>query len=245
MPKQCQIVALLQGKKTETEKQVTEIYKLLQKEELFYGRVRRYQPFDEESNDRPPDEQQILQKKVVELMGQAFTQWMKLWDLTLTQDVGNTEAKADIVVNEKVLAKDVPISTLLFLEKQLTDVKTFIGKLPTPLPTQEWKFDGNINCLKTDPIESLRTKKIPRNHVKAEATDRHPAQVEVYYEDVPVGRWSQVLFSGCCPQQEKDKMLERVKQLHEAVISAREKANTTDVTRQKLAESFFDFITTD
>lgn len=40
---------------------------------------------------------------------------------------------------------------------------------------------------------------VPRNHVKAEATDKHPAQVEVYHEDVPVGYWTTVKFSGALP----------------------------------------------
>ena len=43
---------------------------------------------------------------------------------------------------------------------------------------------------KTDPVRTIRTKKVPRNHVKAEATENHPAQAEVYYEDLPVAYWT-------------------------------------------------------
>jgi hypothetical protein len=35
--------------------------------------------------------------------------------------------------------------------------------------------------------------------VKAEATEKHPAQVEVYHEDVVVGQWKTVKFSGALP----------------------------------------------
>ena len=54
-------------------------------------------------------------------------------------------------------------------------------------------------------MQTLRTKKVPRNHVKAEATEKHPAQVEVYYEDVAVGYWTTVKFSGALPAQPRQR----------------------------------------
>lgn len=71
-------------------------------------------------------------------------------------------------------------------------------------------------------MRTVRTKKVPRNHVKAEATDKHPAQVDVYYEDVPVGYWTTVKFSGALPARRVNELLDRVEKLQQAVKFARE-----------------------
>ncbi len=63
-------------------------------------------------------------------------------------------------------------------------------KLPVHDPAENWTHDPSSATWRTDPVKTIKTKKIPRNHVKAEATDRHPAQVEVYYKDIPVGYWT-------------------------------------------------------
>ena len=36
--------------------------------------------------------------------------------------------------------------------------------------------------------------------MKYEATEKHPAQVETYTEDIKVGEWTMVKFSGAIPQ---------------------------------------------
>lgn len=242
MPKLNQINALVTGRKSDTEKTVTEIYKLLQKDGLFDGRNRTYKPHDEENGERLPSEVQRVQQKATDLIAQATTKWTELFDLTLTQDTANQSAKADVTVDGKVILKDVPVTTLLFLEKQLNDVETFVSKLPTPDPSEEWEFDPNTDQLKTRPMTTMRTKKVPRNHVKAEATKEHPAQVEVYYEDIQVGTWTQILYTGRVSAQERNGMLQRVKKLKDAVKLAREQANLLDVQERKIGSDVFRFV---
>ena len=87
-----------------------------------------------------------------------------------------------------------------------------------------------------------RTKKVPRNHVKAEATDRHPAQVEVYTEDVVVGNWERLMFSGEVSAKERKEMLERVSVLSDAVKFAREEANQTEVTQRNIGDNIFGYV---
>src|SRR5581483_8802586 len=109
----------------------------------------------------------------------------------------------------------VPVTYLLFLEKQLVDLHTFVEKLPTLDPAKQWKFDNASDTWATEPVQTVKTKKVPRNHVKAEATDRHPAQVEVYHEDVLTGRWTTTEFSGAIPATERNALLDRVKKLQD------------------------------
>jgi hypothetical protein len=91
-------------------------------------------------------------------------------------------------------------------------------------------------------VETLRTRKVPRNHVKAEATEKHPAQVEVYYEDITVGFWRTVKFSGALPARRVAELLERVEKLQRAVKFAREEANAYEVKSQKVGEALFSYL---
>ena len=125
----------------------------------------------------------------------------------------------------------MPVTYLLFLEKQLVDLHTFVKKLPVLDAAESWTFDESADCYATEPVQTVRTKKVPRNHVKAEATEKHPAQVEVYYEDVTVGYWKTVKFSGALPAKRVNELLERVEKLQQAVKFAREEANGTEVDR--------------
>ncbi len=83
---------------------------------------------------------------------------------------------------------------------------------------------------------------MPRNHVKAEATEKHPAQVEVYYEDVTVGYWRTVKFSGALTAQRVNELLDRVEKLQQAVKFAREEANNIEAEEPKVGERFFNYL---
>lgn len=92
-----------------------------------------------------------------------------------------------------------------------------------------WAQDPSTDAWKTEPVRTLRTKKVPRNHVGAEATEKHPAQVEVYYEDVPIGYWTTVKLSGALPARRVRELTERVEKLQQAVKCAREEADAAEV----------------
>jgi hypothetical protein len=166
----------------------------------------------------------------------------RLFDVTATKDWANSRATADVVVDGKTLLTKVPITYLLFLEKQLVDLHTFVKKLPIVDASETWVFDASADCWATEPVQTVRTKKIPRNHVKAEATEHHPAQVEVYYEDVTVGYWRTVKFSGSLPARRVNELLERVQKLQEAVKFAREEANNLEVEDQKVGDKVFQYL---
>jgi len=242
MAKLNQVNAMVTGRKGEVEKAVTEIYKILQKEQLFNGRSRQYRPYDEEQGEKLPPESQKVQQEAKKMVEQAVARWTDLWDLTLTQDAGNQQAKADVVVDGKVVLKDVPVTNLLFLEKQVNDVETFVGKLPTPDPAEDWTYDPAIGLLRNKPTQSIRTKKEPTRFEKAPPTKEHPAQVELLFIDTPVGIWTTVQYSGCILVDEKNSILARIKKLKDAIRVAREQANLHDVEARKVGEALFRYI---
>ncbi len=241
MAKLNQIVAVVGGKKTESQRKLTELHKLSQKRELFDGMTREYRSLDDEGEGMPTEVKK-LQMIVSEVVKDACTEMVEFMDAVSCLDNSNCFAQADVVVNGTVIASGLPVTHLIFLEKRLVDLETFIVKLPELGALEEWEWCDETNCFRSKPVQTMRTKKVPRNHVKSEATDRHPAQVEMYYEDVQVGTWTQTKFSGAIPSKKKSDMIQRVRALKEAVKCAREEANGSEASRKDYAQEVMNFI---
>jgi hypothetical protein len=178
MPKLNQIIALQAGKKSRAKEALTEAYHLLKKPELLGGLVRTYQPRDE-NGEPQPDERKQVQVKVNEVIGRVTGDLAEMFDVVATQDWANCQARADVVVDGRKLLQGVPVTHLLFLEKQLVDLRTFVEALPVLDAAEEWEYKPEVDCYVSRPSRTNRTRKVPKNHVKYEATKEHPAQVEV------------------------------------------------------------------
>lgn len=236
-----QIIAIEKGIKSRSVQELAEAHKALQKPALLSGIARTYRPKDEDGEQLPPESTKV-QVKAEEIIRQTVEILTKLFDVTATKDWTNCRARADVVVEGQTLLTQVPVAYLLFLEKQLADLQAFIKKLPTLDASETWVFDSSSDSWATEPVQTVKTKKIPRNHVKAEATEHHPAQVEVYYEDVTVGYWRTVKFSGALPARRINELLERIEKLSQAVKFAREEANNFDVEDQQIGARVFQYL---
>lgn len=240
-PKLCEIIAVTSGKKGEVEKAVTDSYHRLQKGELFDGLSRTYRPRTEDGEQLPAEGKQP-QLHVRDLIAEACDRWVELFDLTLTLDHGNCQARADVEVDGKAVARDVPVTTLLFLEKQLANVHAFVSKIPTPDPAEVWTYDAGQDLLVTRERQTARTKKVQRPLVMYDATKEHPAQTQLITEDVVAGDWSQTLFTTRMPAREKNAILERLAKLRDAVKVARERANGIEVDKKQVGEALLGYV---
>ncbi|NEQ71662.1 MAG: hypothetical protein F6K23_00350 [Okeania sp. SIO2C9] len=236
-----QIIAIEKGIKSRSVQELAEAQKALQKPALLSGISRTYRPKDEEGEQLPPESKK-LEVKAQEIIRKTAEVLTKLFDVTATKDWTNCTARADVVVDGQTLLTQAPVSYLLFLEKQFTDLRSFIKKLPVLDAADTWTFDQSSDCWATEPVQTLRTFKTPRNHVKAEATEHHPAQVEVYYEDVTIGYWRTVKFSGALPARRVNEMLEKLEKLSQAVKFAREEANNSETEEQRVGERIFQYL---
>ncbi|MEV3991739.1 hypothetical protein AB0J57_22785 [Streptomyces sp. NPDC049837] len=236
-----QIIAVEKGVKAKAQQDLSAAHQALQKPALLAGISRTYQPKDEEGEQLPP-ESTLVQVKAEDVLRDTAKTLTRLFDVTATKDWANCAAHADVTVDGRVVLSQVPVAYLLFLEKQLTDIAGFIRKLPVLDAAESWSQDPSTDAWKTEPVRTVRTKKVPRNHVKAEATEKHPAQVEVYYEDIPVGYWTTVKFSGALPARRVNELLERVDKLQQAVKFAREEANSAEVTDQRVGDAVFGYL---
>ena len=236
-----QVIALVSGKKKKATEVLTAAYHSIQKAESLNGLSRVYSPKDDDG-DKLPSETKIVENKVTKVIGEIAGPIIDMMDMVLIQDVANTAAIANIEINGQILAEKVPVTHLLFLEKQVTDLKTFISKLPTLDHAEQWSYDTTSDCYMSKPTETTRTKKVPKAFVKAEATDKFPSQVETYTEDILVGYWKSIKFSGAIPASDKNAMLVRATLLHEAIIKAREEANSLTVNERQIGQSLLGFI---
>ena len=236
MTKLNQIIAIEKGVKNQTTRVETDLYHALEKKPLFAGLSRRYTPKDEEDGDQLPPEAVPVQIKTGEVVEQLTSALTRLIDITATKDAANTRAKADVVVDGVVVAAEVPVTTLMFLEKELEKLAAFISRIPILDPTSQWTYDPNRGVYVSTPVSTVRTKKVPRNHVLYEATKEHPAQVQLFHEDLIVGTWEKTEFSGAIPADELADINSRLDKLRVAVKFAREAANNIEVTDVKYGE---------
>lgn len=242
MTKLNQIIAIEKGVKSRAQKDLTTSYHLIQKTPLLEGISRTYFRKDDDGDEFPP-ETKFVQTRVEDVLDSVAESLTRQFDVTLTKETNNAKAVADVKVNGSVLIANAPVTYLLFLEKQLQDIRTFVTSLPTLDPASEWTSDNTTpNVWVTPEMETVKTKKVPKNWEKAPATDKHPAQVEVFHEDIVVGTWKTKKFSGAVPAARVEQLTERVDTLIEAVKFAREEANSLEITDTKCGEAVFDFL---
>lgn len=247
------IIGLLDGVKKSSHAAITALHRQSSNADRFNGFTRTYVPDAVSDGDTP--EELPGETKIVELTAEQQVLDMagaleRRLDLQYTMDVADTTAFADVRVpdghgGERVLVRRVPVTTLLVLYKVLEDVRTFLRKLPVQDPSKEWHPDENTAGVSmTNVIETIRTKKTPKVIEKSKATDKHPAQVEVYWPDERAGVWQRVERTGALSPRRYGELLQRVDVLLDAVKIAREEANRVTAPDQRLAAQLLGYLTT-
>jgi hypothetical protein len=205
------------------------------------GQSRKYQPL-EESGEPHEDEITAMGTTVereLDLLQQDYSAWI---DAAMQKEVTNQSTNADVVIGDRVLLEGLPATALLNLEGKLAELRRIYSSIPTYDPTERWEWDEQVEGYMSAPRITYRTKKVLKNHVKAEATKEHPAQVEVFTEDVREGTWTTVIQSGMLAPSEKREMLSRLDKLIRAVKQARQRANDVDAEDIHVGKVLFDFI---
>jgi hypothetical protein len=236
-----QVLAVEQGLKSRIEEERTSIYHLLQKPSLFNGLTRTYRPL-RDGGDTKPAENQRVQQRADELMQTLIEKMTTLWNITATKDYANCNAKGNIVVNGETILEDVPTAFLLYLEKELVNVRTLLTHLPLLDPGERWSRDANDNLWKGDKIEKQSTAKVQTGIVLYEATKEHPAQTQLITVDQPVGIWEEMKMSGAFAAAAQKQLLNKVEVLITATKKAREGANLSPAPEQAPANKIFNWL---
>lgn len=168
---------------------------------------------------------------------------IKRIDLEATIGEANTVARANVVLEDgTIFLENVPATTLLELEKRFAELQRLALAIPTLDPAKGFRPDEQTGLWHARDIVKTRTKKAPKVLVKYEATAQHPAQTEVFQEDVPVGTLNESEWSGLITIAQKSAIINRVEDLLRAVKVARSSANNTIVEHQKIGKKIFDYI---
>ncbi len=236
-----QVIAIEKGAKNRLYAAITELHKNAQKPDLYYGFNKSYEPKEEGGEQFPPEQKKVLMRSddVLAETKKLFTEFL---DITATKDFANVTAKADVIIGGNTLIKDVPVPYLLFLEKQLTDLRTFVDKMPVLDESDDWRKDDATGLFKTEPTKTHRTSKVQEAIVLYDATEKHPAQTQLITKDVIVGYWNQTKQSGAITRGDKRKLLERIESVLSAVKSAREEANSVEAPEKKVGEDILGYI---
>jgi len=183
-------------------------------------------------------EQRQLPTTVVETLEYLFKHWAIAEDVLLQKSLTNQVAKADIVLPDgQVIAAGVPVDELLGLENRLEELRKVFHAMPTNRADTKYapSDDGRKGSWTAiDPDITTKTERTKEPFIKAPATDKHPAQVDVVEKDVVVGTFTNIKLSGAATTQQKAMAIELIDDLIAATKQARMRANTVDVVDGRL-----------
>lgn len=215
------------------------------KQHIFDGYDKRLEMFDEnEPPDTPPERKEVV-STVFQRVEYMFKHLIKYFDLLAQKEATNGIARADLVVDGVVIDENIPATFLLGMESRLTSLRSILTIMPTLDMSKAWEpaIDIGDNIRKqTRPEEKTKTRKVPIHKILVEPTKEHPAQIEKWDEQKPVGKFITTYWSGRYTPKEKAEMIERTNKLISAVKKARQRANQAEVVKVNIAKKMFDYI---
>lgn len=214
------------------------------KAEHFMGSTRTLTHFDAARAGEDTAEQKAMVTTVDDKLGYVLGKVAPYWDALFQKEATNQDATADLEIDGVTIASNVPATFLLGMESRLKGMRDLILAIPTLNPNQVWVEDPTLGdgVYRSESPPSMRTEKTLRYKVMVDATDRHPAQVEKWNEDVAVARIEVKLQSGMWTVRRKSEVLDNVDKLLEAVKKARQRANLAEVDTRKVASALVNAI---
>lgn len=219
------------------------------KADHFLGQTREVKLFAEERQGENIKEHKELVTTVDAKLNHLWKAGLnKVINITLTKENSNTsdEARADVVVDGKIVLKNLPATALLALEKYLGEIWSAYEAIPTLEPGIKWVEDESASMngvyITADPAQQNKTEMVKNFKVVYEATEYHPAQVVELSSQEPVGQISVTRTSGMVTPATKAKWLGKIAELKTAVKKARQRANCAEVLTVDVAKDIRDFI---
>lgn len=210
----------------------------------FDGLTKVYQKLVEESTSVPSESKELV-TTVKEKLDFALQSFVQSVDAETTVSETNTSGKAvaELKVGEKSFGTFSAV-TLLDFEKALTNLRSVYGEIPTLDPTKKWKDNSSVvpNTYATEPFITMRSEKTKKVITLAPATDKHPAQAQVYDDDRQVGQYMTTFYSGKITPTQKSELLQRIDDLILAVKDAKSRANNVDTKEIKIGQTIVDFV---
>lgn len=224
-----EIVGIHKGTRSAAQRDFDIIYKSIQKPDNFNGLDKTHDPFPGELPQ--PHQEKLVQSNALGLLSKMEEVLTRAINVEATKDIADQSAKADIIVGDETVLRDVPISHILWLEKQVTDFVTVFRALPIQSAAEKWESADNLpaGVYRTPTEEVPSTKKITDQKVVIPPTDQHPGQWTEISKDVQSGTWKTTKFTAALPAKQKEILVRRATDLLVAVQQAATRANHASV----------------
>ncbi len=215
------------------------------KADHFIEQLKELHMFDEHRQNENTSESKVLVTTVHDKLSHIKKFVTKYYNTFATKEATNQVAKADLVVNGETLISGLPATVLLGLESKLKNLRQVYEVIPTLQPGTVWEKDsgrgeGIYHAQNVE--ERMRTEKTVQYRVLYEATKEHPAQVEKWNQDVPVGKITVKSWSGMLSPAEKSALLSKIDTLIRATKKARQRANATEIVDMDIGDDLFNYI---
>lgn len=224
---------------------VNETINLFNKEHIFKGFVKKLKMFDEDQAHLNTSEHSEIGTTVPARLDYNSSFIVKYLDVVLQKESTNQLAVADIIVDGIVLAEKVPATFLLGLENKLKEIRNIYMAIPTLDVSVKWEEATDIGkniYRQVHPETAVKTKKMFQHQILVEPTQFHPAQVEKWEEQIPVGTFTKENWCSMITSTRKAQLLERIDKLSNAIKKARQRANNTEVIKVNIGEKLMNFI---
>ena len=247
MPKLHELLAVEQSLKGQAEHARTQIISETFGKKVHHFSEKRVTFFSNDDSVPQVEEQRDIQTSVKSELAWLREFVIKGIDAGHQVAVANRSASADIVLeNGDVIAKDVPATSLLELEKRIKDMQAVCHAIPTLDPVKGFTLDPDRGdgVYKARDVNTKRTKRTKKAFTLAPPTDKHPAQVQMIEEDDVIGRIQTQEWSGLITPNEKSVLLNRCEELLRAIKKARSRANDfdADVLQVKIGSKLLSYI---
>lgn len=247
MPVLHEILAVESQLNTNAQAVMNSVGRNLTKESIYAGMVKSHVIFDEEMQHLvQPTEHKEVQSTVDMQLDYLAKELTKAWDVYATKEATNQVAKADIMVDGRIIAADVPSIVLLGLETKLDKLMKIYTMLPTLDSARAWEEDHSAELrgiFRTKhETERFQTKTEKKFITVVEATKEHPAQVTQQEETTNIGKYIQTDFSGALTSFDKAERIQRLAALQRAVKQARQRANLQEVIELQISQALFNYV---
>lgn len=160
----------------------------------------------------------------------------KLWtgalDVSYGVAHGNTQARADVVLDDgTVLLTGVPATALLELEKRAAEIQELVSSAPTLDPAKGFRPapEEGAGHYAAREVRKTRTQKVEEFVVVVPPTEQHPANVQKVVRDVSTGTIAEREWSSMITPADKSEILARCEELRRALKQALHRANASFV----------------
>ncbi len=241
MTRLSQIIAVELAVTSDAERVVADVKREMSSPDRLSGISKTYKPRAEDGDALPPASTKV-QAKAEDALTRVQDALARLFDVRLTKDAANATAVVDLKVGGHMLLPRVPVTYMLFLERQLGELAALVNGLPLLDPAEEWHPDDVSGCQRSEPVVTVRSKKVPRAFVAYAHTPEHAAQVQVWHEDIPEGDWTTVKFSGALPSERVTEIADRIRVLRDEVKRAREEGNATEIRDREAGKAVLSYV---